>query len=64
MILETVGDGAGMSTVIDLDGVRNTVIVENLAHFRGSDPQIVLITHVDSDFLIAPQVADILIDEC
>src|ERR1019366_9446222 len=64
MVLEPVGYGAGVSALIDLERISNTITIENVMQLAGTGPQVVLIADVHSNPAILTQIADILIHEC
>ncbi len=46
MILEAIGDGAGVRARIDLEVVRDPILIENIVQFAGIDTQAVLVTNI------------------
>ena len=52
MILKTIGDGAGMSTLINPEAMGDAIVVEHLVEFDGVKPQAILVTHVNRDSAI------------
>src|ERR1035438_541929 len=63
MILEAVGNGAGMSAGIDLEGMGDAVSVQDVMQLACVGPQTVLVSHIHGDGPILPQTADVLVDE-
>src|SRR5579863_8787264 len=63
VILKTVRYRAGMGAMIDLEGVGDSVCIENLVQLARASPQTVLIAHIDGNSLILPQITNVLVDE-
>ena len=63
MVLETVGYGAGVGAVVDLEGVGETIFVEDIVELAGVEAKVVLVAYVHGDGVILAQVGDVLIDE-
>ena len=63
MILEAIGDGAGVRAVIELKGVRDAVLVEHFVQLDGIHAQSILIAYINGDGMVLAQISDVLIDE-
>src|SRR6185437_12525107 len=63
VVLKPVRHRAGVRAGINLEGVRDAVLVEHIMQLRGVRSQPVLIAHVDPDGFVLPQISDVLIDE-
>ncbi len=63
MLLETNGNVAGVGPGVDLERVRNAVLIEDVVQLPGVDAQSILIAHVDRDGSIPLQLKDVLVDE-
>ena len=63
VILKAISDGAGVRARIDLETVRNFVLVEDIVQLAGIYAQAVLIAHIHCDGAILLQISDALINE-
>ena len=63
MLLKADGDVARVRPRVDLERVRDAVLIEHVVQLPGIDAQSVLIADVDRDRAIAPQAGNVLIDE-
>ena len=54
MILEAVGNGAGMGAGIDFEGVRDAIRIQDVMQLAGVNPQTVLVAYIHSNGAILP----------
>jgi hypothetical protein len=64
MILKSISQLAGVRARIDLERVLDSIRIEYVMQLRGICSQTVLIAHIERDSLVAPQFADVLVNEC
>src|SRR3954464_13850159 len=62
MVLESIGDCAGVRAGIDLKGVCDPIVIEDIVQRDGIEPQSVLIADVHRDGAVLLEIADVLID--
>src|SRR5690348_9587649 len=60
VVLNAVGYGAGVSTMVDLKTVGDSVLIERFVQLRCIVTKPILITYVDRDRAVLAQVADVL----
>ena len=63
VILEAVGDGAGMRAGVDFKAVRDAVGVEYVVQLDGVEAQAILVADIHGDGAVLAQISDVLIDE-
>ena len=63
VILEAISDLARVSAGINLEAVRDSILIEHIVQLGGIDSQSVLVADVDRDGAISAQISDVLIDE-
>src|ERR1017187_4625781 len=63
VVLEAIGDGAGVRAVIELKSVRDAVLVEHFVQLDGIHAQSILIAYINGDGMILAQISDVLIYE-
>ena len=63
MILEAVGNSAGMRAVIDLEPVRDAIAVQHIVQLGSVEAQAVLVANIDRDGAVLPKIADVLVDK-
>lgn len=63
MILEPIGDCAGVRARVDLKAVCDSVVIQNGMQLPGVDAQAILVAHVHSDGAVLFEIADVLIDK-
>jgi hypothetical protein len=63
VLLKANGDVAGVRSGVDLERVRDVVLIEHVVQLRGVGAQPVLVADVDRDRAIPAQPGNALIDE-
>ena len=63
VVLESVGYRTGVSSVIDLKAMRDSISVQNLVELCRIVFQAILVAHVDGYSPVLPETADVLIDK-
>ena len=63
MVLESIGDCAGVCAGIDLKGVCNPIVIEDIVQPDGIEAQTVLVADVHSDGAVLLEIARVLIDK-
>ena len=64
VVLEAISDRTCMSSLVDLEAVLQSVLIECVVELDGIDLETVLIADVHGDALVSPQIANVLIDKC
>ena len=63
VVLESVGYRTGVSSVIDLKAMRDSISVQNLVELCRIVFQAILVAHVDGYSPVLPETTDVLIDK-
>src|SRR5579875_553913 len=63
VVLKAIGHRAGVGSVVDLEAVCDSVVVENVMQLPGVETQRVLVADIDADGAVLAEVIDVLVDE-
>ena len=63
VLLEAIGDRAGVRARIDLEAVRDSILIQNIVQFSVIDTQAILVTNVQGDRVILLEIRNVLVHE-